>query len=70
MTGRSDPEAAGLLDVRAGGPKFSKEDRKAANLERSYFVHQVEYCRNFIFKKNHPIRKNYLREVASWGYGG
>jgi hypothetical protein len=39
------------------GPKFSKADRRAANLERSYFVHQVEYCRNFIFRRNHPIRK-------------
>src|SRR5450759_321245 len=25
------------------GPKFSKHDRRAAMLERSYYVHQVEY---------------------------
>jgi hypothetical protein len=54
------------------GPKFSKVDRKAANLERSYFVHQVEYCRNFIFKKNHPIRKLFERscELGLWRLTG
>jgi len=54
------------------GPKFSKADRKAANLERSYFVHQVEYCRNFIFKKNHPIRKLFERscELGLWRLTG
>jgi hypothetical protein len=54
------------------GPKFSKEDRKAANLERSYFVHQVEYCRNFIFKRNHPIRKLFERscELGLWRLTG
>ena len=53
-------------------PKFSKEDRKAANLERSYFVHQVEYCRNFIFKRNHPIRKLFERscELGLWRLTG
>ena len=43
------------------GPKFTKEDRRAAKLERSYFVHQVEYCRNFVFQRNHPIRKIFER---------
>lgn len=54
------------------GPKFSKEDRKAANLERSYYVHQVEYCRNFVFKKNHPIRKLFERscELGLWRVTG
>ena len=54
------------------GPKFSKADRKAANLERSYFVHQVEYCRNFIFKKNYPIRKLFERscELGLWRLTG
>lgn len=54
------------------GPKFSKADRKAANLERSYFVHQVEYCRNFIFRKHHPIRKIFERscELGLWRLTG
>ena len=43
------------------GPKFTKEDRRSAKLERSYFVHQVEYCRNFVFHRNHPIRKIFER---------
>jgi len=43
------------------GPKFTKNDRLAAKLERSYYVHQVEYCQNFVFKRNHPIRKIFER---------
>ena len=31
------------------GPKFSERDRRRAKLERSYYVHQVEYCQNFVF---------------------
>jgi hypothetical protein len=54
------------------GPKFSKADRKAAMLERSYFVHQVEYCHNFIFHRNHPIRKLFQRscELGLWRLTG
>jgi hypothetical protein len=54
------------------GPKFGKRDRKAANLERSYYVHQVEYCQNFIFRKNHPIRKIFERscELGLWRIQG
>lgn len=54
------------------GPKFTKHDRRAALLERSYYVHQVEYCRNFIFKRNHPIRKLFERscELGLWSITG
>jgi hypothetical protein len=54
------------------GPKFSKRDRRAAKLERSYYVHQVEYCQNFIFKRNHPIRKIFERscELGLWSMTG
>jgi len=54
------------------GPKFTKRDRRAALLERSYYVHQVEYCQNFIFKRNHPIRKIFERscELALWRMTG
>ena len=54
------------------GPKFTKRDRRAAMLERSYYLHQVEYCQNFIFKSNHPIRKIFERscELALWRMTG
>jgi hypothetical protein len=54
------------------GPKFSKHDRRAAMLERSYYVHQVEYCQNFIFKRNHPIQKIFERscELSLWRMTG
>jgi hypothetical protein len=54
------------------GPKFTKQDRQAAKLERSYFVHQVEYCQNFIFKRHHPIRKIFERscELGLWSMTG
>jgi len=43
------------------GPKFSEKDRKAINLSRHYSLQQVEYCRNFIFRRNFPIHKLYER---------
>jgi len=39
------------------GPKFSEKDRKAVNLDRKYSINQIEYCRNFIFKRHFPIHK-------------
>jgi DNA-binding PadR family transcriptional regulator len=56
----------------AVGPKFSKRDRLHAKLERSYYLHQVEYCLNFIFKRNHPIRKLFERscELSLWRMTG
>lgn len=54
------------------GPKFTKQDRRAAKLERSYYIHQIEYCQNFIFKRNHPIRKIFERscELGLWSMTG
>lgn len=43
------------------GPKFSQKDREAINLSRHYSLQQVEYCRNFIFRRNFPIHKLYER---------
>jgi hypothetical protein len=43
------------------GPKFSKRERLAMNLHRFYAICQIEYCRNFIFKRNFPIRKLFER---------
>jgi hypothetical protein len=48
------------------GPKFSERERKAMNLHRFYAIGQIEYCRNFIFKRNFPIR-NLFSAPASWG---
>jgi len=54
------------------GPKFGKRDRQAARLERSYYVHQVEYCQNFVFRRNHPIRRIFERscELGLWRVQG
>jgi hypothetical protein len=44
------------------GPKFSKKERAACEgLHRLWAVSQVEYCRNFIFKRAHPIREIFRR---------
>jgi hypothetical protein len=43
------------------GPKFSQKDREAINRSRHYSLQQVEYCRNFIFRRNFPIHKLYER---------
>jgi len=42
-------------------PKFSDKDRKAINLRRAYSINQIEYCRNFIFKRHFPIHKIFER---------
>ncbi len=43
------------------GPKFSKKERSQINLRRDYSLNQVEYCRNFVFKRNIPIHKMFER---------
>jgi hypothetical protein len=43
------------------GPKFSEKDRRAVNLNRKYSINQIEYCRNFIFKRHFPIHKIFER---------
>ena len=50
------------------GPKFSQREQKAMNLHRAYYIHQIEYCRNFIFKRNFPIHKLFERscDLALW----
>ena len=50
------------------GPKFSKRERGAMNLHRFYAVNQIEYCRNFIFKRRFPIHKIFERscEIGLW----
>jgi hypothetical protein len=44
------------------GPKFSNKERQACNgLRRMYSASQIEYCRNFIFKRSWPIRSIFRR---------
>src|SRR6202158_1007519 len=50
------------------GPKFSKKERGQMNLSRFYAISQIEYCRNFIFKRHFPIHKIFERscEIGLW----
>ena len=50
------------------GPKFSKKERAQLNLSRFYAIAQIEYCRNFIFKRHFPIHKIFERscEMGLW----
>ena len=50
------------------GPKFSRAERHQINLSRFYAIGQIEYCRNFIFKRNFPIHKIFERscEIGLW----
>jgi hypothetical protein len=50
------------------GPKFSKKERAQLNLSRLYAISQIEYCRNFIFKRHFPIHKLFERscELGLW----
>jgi hypothetical protein len=43
------------------GPKFSKQDRTAINLRRGYSLNQIEFCRNFVFRRHFPIHKIFER---------
>ena len=53
------------------GPKFSKKERAQVNLSRLYAISQIEYCRNFIFKRHFPIHKLFERscELGLWRLG-
>jgi hypothetical protein len=50
------------------GPKFSQRERSQINLSRFYSMAQIEYCRNFIFKRHFPIHKIFERgcEIGLW----
>jgi hypothetical protein len=50
------------------GPKFSKKERREMGLSRFYSIAQIEYCRNFIFKRHFPIHKIFERscELGLW----
>ena len=50
------------------GPKFSAKERERISLRRFYAISQIEYCRNFIFKRHFPIHKIFERscELGLW----
>lgn len=50
------------------GPKFSVQERAHVSLSRFYAIAQIEYCRNFIFKRHFPIHKIFERgcELGLW----
>src|SRR4029077_8993867 len=50
------------------GPKFWVKERKRVKLSRFYAISQIEYCHNFIFKRNFPIHKLFERgcELGLW----
>ena len=43
------------------GPKFSAKDRQEVSLRRHCSINQIEYCRNFIFRRSFPIHKIFER---------
>jgi len=50
------------------GPKFSNKERGQVNLSWFYAISQIEYCRNFIFKRHFPIHKIFEHscEIGLW----
>lgn len=50
------------------GPRFSEPEHQGMNLQRFYAVSQIEYCRNFIFRRNFHIHKLFERacELGLW----
>ena len=54
------------------GPKFFDKERTQLNLSRFYAIAQIEYCRNFIFKRHFPIHKLFERscELGLWQLTG
>ena len=50
------------------GPKFSRRERQAMYLGRRYFVHQIEYCRNFIFQRRFVLHQ-LLARACELGLG-
>lgn len=43
------------------GPKFSRHEREGIDLRRYYYMNQIEYAQNIVFKRNHPIHSIFER---------
>jgi len=46
-------------------PKFSQEERQKMNLRPAYYIAQIEYSTNFIFKRNSRIKELFERICQS-----
>jgi hypothetical protein len=51
------------------GPKFSAKERARINIHLFYAISQIEYCRNFIFKRAFRSTRS-SSAVVNWGCGG
>ena len=62
-----DPRAIGLLDA-ATGAEVLQAGAGPDESHRFYAVNQIEYCRNFIFKRHFPIHRIFERccEIGLW----
>jgi len=47
--------------TRIVGPTFSTQDRAAVCLRREYSLNQIEYARNFVFRRHFPIHQIFER---------
>ena len=67
VAGRGRPLSADIIRKRLDywtflvGPKFSAKEREPGQTDPSLFDQQVEYCFNFVFKRNYPIHKLFER---------
>jgi hypothetical protein len=43
------------------GPKFAHHERDGMDLRRYYYINQIEYAQNIVFKRNHPIHSIFER---------
>jgi hypothetical protein len=43
------------------GPKFAQHEREGMDLRRYYYINQIEYAQNIVFKRNHPIHSIFER---------
>jgi hypothetical protein len=43
------------------GPKFAQHERDGMDLRRYYYINQVEYAQNIVFKRNRPIHSIFER---------
>ena len=50
-------ETAELLELAARPRSFPRRIAKPSICDRKYSINQIEYCRNFIFKRHFPIHK-------------
>jgi hypothetical protein len=47
------------------GPKFSRHEREGIDLRRYYYLCQVEYAHNIVFKRNYPIHSIFAQFIAT-----